>query len=276
MIYDTVSVKQVIAKVLTDNNLHEENHRIADLIEWAGEALEKIGAFVQLDVKVAGKGGEPLLEIDNYQAELPTGLYSIIQAVYTPTSSPHGPYYSMRYGSGSFDSVPKLTIEPAEGSTEDTTDEYLLDTNKSINYVYVIAGNWIKTNVKSGYIMLAYTQIPLDDEGYPKVPNKASFLEALYWYITLKLLYPKWVNGEVREIVYFEARRSWNYYRKQAYGEAMMPEGDQLTSIKHTWNQLIPEVNSEDTFHSTEGQQEIIYNQNVRRWPLLYNLSIRG
>ena len=45
MIYKLTSVKSVIAKVFTDLDLQEETHRVSDMIEWAGEALEKIGAF---------------------------------------------------------------------------------------------------------------------------------------------------------------------------------------------------------------------------------------
>jgi len=279
MIYDSVSVKQVIAKVLTDNDIHEENHRIADMIEWAGEALERIGAFPQLEIKVAGKGGEPMLKIENYQATLPLGLHGIIQAVYTTSESSTTPYYPMRYGSGSFDAVPKITYLDDKGTEDPSDDEYttrdenVYETNKSLDFIYVVAGRYIKTNIKDGYIMLAYTTIPLDDEGYPKVPNNISFLEALYWYITMKLLYPKWVNGEIRDGIYMEAKRSWSFYRKQAYGEALMPQGDQLESIKNTWNQLIPELNADGTFFSTVGQKEILYNQTngkIDIYPIIY------
>ena len=260
MVYNTVSVRQVIAKVLTDNDIHEETHRVADFVEWAGEALEKIGAFPQLEIKVAGKEGIPLVKIENYQAQLPTGLHSIIQVVYTKENTSHGPYYPMRYGTGSFDSSKGITIVNDEGEVI-TEEENKWDTDRNIDLSYVVAGNWIKTNVKDGYLMIAYTQIPLDDDGYPEVPNKFSFIEALYWYITMKLLYPKWVNGEVRDAVYTEAKRSWSFYRKQAYAEALMPEGDQLTSIVNTWNKLVPELQADDTFFSAIGQKEIIYSQ---------------
>jgi len=270
MIYDSVSVRQVIAKVLTDNDLHEENHRIADMIEWAGEALERIGAFPQLEIKVTGKGGTPLLKIENYQAILPLGLHGIIQAVYTPNENQHGPYYPMRYSSGSFNAVPGITKREVNDPTDPTDDTFItedenfLETDQSLDYTYVVVGRYIKTNVKDGYIMLAYTSIPLDDEGYPKVPNNISFLEALYWYITMKLFYPKWLNGTIRDGVYMEAKRSWSFYRKQAYGEALMPQGDQLESIKNTWNQLVPELNAQNEFFSTVGQEQVIYNQTNR------------
>ena len=55
MIYKLTSVKSVIAKVFTDLDLKEGDHRLSDMIEWAGEALEKIGSFPQFTQKVAGK-----------------------------------------------------------------------------------------------------------------------------------------------------------------------------------------------------------------------------
>lgn len=52
MIYKLTSVKRVIAKVFTDLDLKEGDHRITDMIEWASEALLKIGAFPQFTTKV--------------------------------------------------------------------------------------------------------------------------------------------------------------------------------------------------------------------------------
>ena len=65
MIYKNTSVKRVIAKVFTDHDLHEGTHRVSDMIQWAGEALEKIGAFPQFLHKVAGKNNVPMLVLSD-------------------------------------------------------------------------------------------------------------------------------------------------------------------------------------------------------------------
>jgi hypothetical protein len=57
-----------------------------------------------------------------------------------------------------------------------------------------------------------------------------------------------------------EMKTSWNYYCKQAYGEAMMPSTDELESIKNTWHKLYPEFDDHDTFFSTSGDEQILYN----------------
>ena len=101
MVYKTTSVKRVIAKVFTDLNLQEGTHRISDMIEWAGEALEKIGAFPSLTIKITGKDDLPLITLSNYQAKLPCDLHKIIQVSYS--NSENGPFYPMRYATGSFE-----------------------------------------------------------------------------------------------------------------------------------------------------------------------------
>lgn len=304
MIYKTTSVKRVIAKVFTDLDLQEGEHRISDMIEWAGEALEKIGAFPQFINKVSGKDGLPLLEVSNYQTSLPCDFYRLIQIYYSINEL--GPFYPMRYATGSFDygstATTSTTIEytyPESALVSLAMSLYSLDysaalayinshsnirsllnsllnqtgtqsslstnedlTNTTEDYTYLINDSYIKTNQETGYILLAYQAIPTDNEGYPMVPDDQSFLEALYWYIVMKLYYPQWKLGTVRDAVYYDARRSWNYYCKQAYGNALMPDKGQLESIKNTWLRLVPEINEYTTAFSTLGERQIIYDAN--------------
>ncbi len=308
MIYKNTSIKRVIAKVFTDLDLKEGDHRVSDMIGWAGEALVKIGAFPYFETRVAGKEGDPLLEIVNYQAKLPGGFHRLIQVGYSTTEA--GSYYPMRQASGSFErnfgltsaesaastdlsavaesdivilamnlydldyaaALAKINNEPA---TRDNLAGYIAvaretsinklaegGTTTTTDYIYTITpGGWIKTNQSTGYLMVAYQAIPLDENGYPMVPDDESFMEALYWYISMKLMYPEWKQGRIRDAVYYDARRSWNFCCKQAYGNAMMPNIDQLESIKNTWLSLVPRVADEhDSFYSNTGAKQTILN----------------
>jgi hypothetical protein len=302
MITKYTSIKRVIAKVLTDLDLKEEPKRISDLIEWSGEALEKIGAFPYFVNKVTGREGEPLTVISDYQAVLPMGCHRVTQIGYSKFNN--GPFYPMRYGTGTFD------FSPMKNSTEDSTNTILATNDlvsvamslynlsyedaltklnsepetsnliqgmltrdagsrekteggevNTFDYTYVLTGGYVKTNVKTGYLMIAYQAIPLDIDGFPLVPDDQSFIEALYWYCVMKMYYPEWKAGRMRDEVYYDSRRSWNFYCKQAYGNALMPNADELESIKNSWLRLIPKINEHDTFFTTLGEKQIIHNQ---------------
>ena len=72
------------------------------------------------------------------------------------------------------------------------------------------------------------------------------------------------MEGRMRDAIYYRIENKWNYYCKQAYGNAMMPNGaEQMEAIKNTWLRLVPEISEHDTFFSTLGQSQIIYNHNA-------------
>ena len=307
MIYKLTSVKSVIAKVFTDLDLKEETHRVSDMIEWAGEALEKIGAFPYFVNKVTGLEGVPLLEISNYQCKLPCDFYSLIQVAYS--SSQAGSYIPMRYSTGNFETFGDITnvstnlatTPPESDIVTYAMEVYDMTYAEALTYIntnpdkrvllssmlaagydkvnnlvsnvgnplhttdditYVIANGYIKTNIRDGYIMMAYQAIPTDCDGYPMIPDDISFKEAIYWYINMKLMYPKWAEGRVRDAVYYDARRSWNFYCKQAYGDALMPNADKLESIKNAWVRLIPEIREHSSGFSTLGQEQFYFRHN--------------
>ena len=305
MIYKTTSVKRVIAKVMSDMDLQEGTHRISDMVEWAAEAVERIGAFPSFITKVAGMDGNPPLELKDYQSQLPPDFHRLIQVEYSTNIA--GPFYPMRYATGSFAGFNVLTgnnssANPSDSAVESDLVKLAMDVydlnyedalelintdedkratlvgilnsttaggivspdtaiNNSGDYTYIVVGNYIKTNIKDGYLLVSYQAVPTDDEGYPLIPDDASYIEALYWFIVMKLTYPEWRAGRVRDAVYYDARRSWNYYSKQAYANAIMPTRDQMESIKNTWLRLVPEIHEHDSAYSTIGQRQVVYNQ---------------
>jgi hypothetical protein len=315
MVNKYTSVKTVIAKVMTDLDLKEETHRISDFISWIAEAIEKISAFPYFVIKATGREGEPLLELKDYQCALPNGCHRLIQLAYADQTN--GPFYPMRYSTGTFDHTPKKNEEDLDASTtaqvfstneivyvamdlyELSYDDALAKINseptiksllmallakdswpryavgggevETTDYTYVVNGGYIKTNKSTGYLMAVYQAIPLDIDGYPLIPDEATYIEALYWYVTMKLLYPQWKQGTIRDAVYYEAKRSWNYCCKQAYGNLMMPStADELESIKNTWLRLIPDLESHKTFYTKQGQREQVYNQDSPRYNSYY------
>lgn len=304
MINKLTSVKKLIAKVFTDLDLKEGDHRVSDMVEYAGEALLKIGAFPSFTHKVTGKDGVPFLEIVDYQAKLPSDFHSMLQASFSESAT--GAFYPMTYGTGSFefnkeqnttstlseaypessyinlimtlftldydDALARLNSDP--GLRDNLTvmlnrmypsngiSESICNPNGCVDYKYILQGNYIRTNVRTGFIMAAYQAIPTDADGYPLIPDDVDFMEALYWYITMKLMYPEWKAGRIRDEVYYDARRSWNFNCKKAYGHAMMPNVDQLESIKNQWLRLVPEIHEHANSFSSLGDRQMVYNKN--------------
>jgi hypothetical protein len=52
-------------------------------------------------------------------------------------------------------------------------------------------------NRPHGFVKLAYKTIATDERGYPLIPDTSSYQEAVYWYVVMKLNFPKLLSGEL-------------------------------------------------------------------------------
>lgn len=308
MIYKYTSVKQVLAKVMSDLNIKEDSQRVTDMIEWASEAIEKIGSVHQLERKVSGVDGEPIIEIKGHQAKLPFNLFRLNQVAYS--IRPTGPWFPMKISTSPFnawssnseildkngiaigdaeliEAVKMLYSKYAEdpiyswfSKMDYKTALEILNTNNNArvlltnliqnktskssidNLKYSIKPGYINTSAPSGYVKLSYDAIPSDENGYALIPDNISYIEAVYWYIVMKLSYPEWRTGKINENIYYDARRSWNFYSKQAYAESMMPNQDEMETIKNTWIRLVPDMSADSDFYESISDRQVIYNQN--------------
>lgn len=142
----------------------------------------------------------------------------------------------------------------------------MLYTQEAKDVTMFIKPGWIVFNRKYGYVKLSYKAIATDERGYPLIPDLDSYQEAIYWYVMMKLNFSKFMKGtlggkkNLSVNIYYYLQKQWNFYRQQAYVEAMMPSEPEMRSIKHEWNKLVPDWDSDDTFFESEGRIQLNFN----------------
>lgn len=301
-----ISSASVVAKVIADLDLKEDQIRITDIREWIMEGILKIGAIQQYEHKVA------ILPIECHQVALPCDLYKLGQVAFSFCNG--GGWLPMRKATSSFgvfhdrecSNEPCMLIpdtamfplvknmfnlntdrEALEKLNEDTnlrqTLSILLNqwtvgtvngkfvpgvvdhrdgTMFSNELQYTTKPGYINTCMPRGFVKISYYAIYTDEDSMPMIPDLESYKEAIYWYVTMKLIYPKKLKGQISQGDYYDIRNSYNFYRKQAYAEAMMPTVDDLETISNIYTKLYPEINDHSMFFSTSGDEQNIYNQN--------------
>ena len=295
-----VSSKSVIAKIISDLDLKEDEIKITDIRNWIGEAMEKIGAVQQLEHKVE------VIPVENYQAKLPCDLYRLNQVAFSFNNSCG--WLPMRKVTNSFGVYtkcsgcePKMLIQDSAliplvknifNLTEDRPALDILNNDTNVKQTlsalvnqYTIPNNngklvignpavlssslqystkpgYINTNVPCGWVKISYHAIYTDEDSMPMIPDNPSYFEAIFWYVAMKLSYPKYMKGQMAQNIYYDMRNSWNFYRKSAYAEAMLPGPDEIESIKNDWHKLYIEFDDHDTFFENTGDEQILYNQN--------------
>lgn len=301
-----ISSASVVAKVIADLDLKEDQIRITDIREWIMEGILKIGAVQQYEHKVA------ILPIECHQVALPCDLYKLGQVAFSFCNG--GGWLPMRKATSSFgvfhdrecNNEPCMLIpdtamfplvknmfnlntdrEALDKLNEDTnlrqTLSILLNqwtvgtvngkfvpgvvdhrdgTMFSNELQYTTKPGYINTCMPRGFVKISYYAIYTDEDSMPMIPDLESYKEAIYWYVTMKLMYPKKLKGQISQGDYYDIRNSYNFYRKQAYAEAMMPTVDDLETISNIYTKLYPEINDHNMFFSTSGDEQNIYNQN--------------
>lgn len=286
MIYNYTKCESVIAKIMADLDSSEVRQRISDVKEWIFEAVDKIGAPMQYISKESGVEDNPILQIQDYQVPIPSDLVILDGVAFSLT--PDGPWVPMSTTTSIFHDTKKHYNHPHHHQCAPmmykwpTTQSqfYTINNIKYINRMfgegryqkpeYFIKPGWIVTNQKKGFVKLAYKAIATDERGYPLIPDLTSYQEAIYWYVVMKLTFPKFMSGKLggnskyaqkyASQSYFYTQQQWNFYRNQAYAEAMMPTADDMQNIKNDWNKLIPDWDGDDTFFKNIGKEEITYN----------------
>ena len=301
MIYKYTKCESVIAKIMADLDASEVRQRTSDIKEWIFEAIDKIGAPMQYITKQSGVDGVPIFELNENRIPLPSDLVHLDGVAFSTTLT--GPYSPCSTQTGIFksplkgnhnkiriinedalenlaaekpDSLPELqqhkfpTMQPQiniDGITKGSKLVVNRDTLYDTKPEYFIKPGWMVFNRSHGFVKLAYKAIPTDERGYPLIPDLSSYQEAIYWYVTMKLNFPKFIKGQLggklksaNITIYNYMQNQWNFYRKQAYAEAMMPTADDMQNIKNDWNKLIPDWDGDDTFFKNIGQEQLTFN----------------
>jgi len=283
-IYKNISSKVILNKIMRDLKPTDGNW-VDDAIEWIGEALEHIGATPQLETKNC------VLEVSNYKVCLPDDFY-LMKQVGTNTAispsisdeidtistkmdeiktlldeNPDQNLYSQLRDLASrmivlenmyFKDEELMTPIPYGTSTfmksedcEDCSENFLQDW-------YIIENGYIKTSFQTGKICVSYTAFPLDEEGYPMVPDDISYREAMFWYVYKQMLLGGFDKPN-NKVDYTFADQKWRYYCTQARNNANFPDIDRYESFMNQWVRLVPSRNEHDTNFDKFSKRENLY-----------------
>lgn len=295
MIYNYIKCESVIAKIMADLDSQETRNRVTDIREWIFEAIEKIGAPMQY----IDKETDPIriedgqIPIPQDMNSLQGVAYSISEnGPYIRVLKNTGTFKNHRicnnidkcvqtYDEANY-TVDEhyqrfLNHQPMRYKLPSTQSQLILNDSRVLEDVYkhhnllqdveyFIKPGWIVLNRHKGYVKLAYKAIAVDERGYPLIPDLQSYQEAIYWYVIMKLSFSKYMNGKLggkgvnnAQNVYFYIQGQWNFYKNQAYGEAMMPNQDDMKNIKNEWNQLISDYNADEKFFKDINKRQSFY-----------------
>ena len=159
------------------------------------------------------------IEIKDYRGLLPCDYYQIIQ-------------------------VRVIDGEKRIGAFRHSTDSFHMSNTKQKHggLTYKIQGSCIITSIPDGKIEIAYEAMPIDDEGYPLIPDNSSYSRALELYIKLQWFTVLFDTGKITPQVLSNTQQQYAWAVGQAQTDLIRPTIDQMESITAAWNKLLPDI----------------------------------
>ncbi len=222
------SIKSIIAGLYRDLGVNTEINE-QDIVEWCAESLSMIGSYSQMEEVGV------ILEISNHSVKLP------INFVYLKDINYNG--------------------KPLSWSSKSAANNYNCPECNQIptcctDYNFYIQDGYLNSSLKEGKLCLTYLSIPIDEEGYPLVPDDVYFDKALKSYCTYMLDKIQFRKGLLPDAIYKESKQDWLFYVNSARGSANMPDASKLDKIQKIWVRLIPKPHSySNNFRNLENHE---------------------
>lgn len=231
----TISLKKVLWKVM--------NHPLAtgltyeDAAMYAIEAIELIGAPLSYINKVTPSP----IEIVDYKAPLPDDLITIRGV-------------KVLVGDGGISLTYVTDLYHMESDCEQSAD-------KIQYYTYQIQNNVITTSFEKGDIVISYVALPLDDEGYPLIPDNIKAKMAIEYYILYRFLAPLNDIGKITDKAFFRITQEKDWYISAAQTSLQLEGIDHLESTMNAINRLVINDTAHKNFYEGSGTKEYLRNR---------------
>lgn len=244
-----VPIDRIIENVYNDHPF-ESSVDWDSCMEWVGSAMRLMGVPTVMVKDIA------CVVIEDYKGELPDGILNIDLVRYKSSSTDHDTtsiaYKAMRYEGDPF------IIKQFCSSSESCKS--LCSHNSDITYQ--LNDNYIFTSFEEGQIEIAYDKFPLDDRGFPLIPDDEGIIQGMSWYIAYKIAYVLWMNDQLSKAKFDYIRGEKDWYIGKAISRARILSKDQMETWKNMTTRLIPKLNAHATHFSNIGAQERRYNHN--------------
>ncbi len=259
--------------------------------EWTAELIGLIGSpYILINKVTNGADGMPsALIVEEYKAKLPDDLEVImgIRKVELDSNGEIASYSAMMESTDIFHHTksnirtaatsafnPVVNIvefEPQDENFIASTNQYEILNNGNVTgrpFQYKIDSGYIYTNFEDGYVEIAYKGFPIDNNGFPMIPDDEKFRQALKYHIIYKCDWRNWrinPSPQNKSIVNdSEARR--DFYVGAARNKSHIPSLDKMEALKNMWLRSITNVNAHlDGFGTMNIQEQRFNNTSSRR-----------
>jgi hypothetical protein len=213
--------------------------KTSDMLEWIGAIYGFLSVPGMFRKKVTGVDLlTPNIVVSQYRGTLPVDFRKVLKAGIRDYDTKE----VYRKSLGTF-------TQFQHGLDEDAN-------NANVDKLYNISGGYIFVEDEVATLEMCYESFPIDDRGYPLIPDEQKVLEYAKEYIAEKITFNLYAAGKVSKDIWdtIEKRRMWR--AGAAHSSLIRPDVDTMESWTWARLKLMPRIMDHETSFSYFGSRE--------------------
>lgn len=226
------SLKTILWKVMNNPLAVELSYDLA--AEYALEGIKLIGAPLSLVNRVSNP-----IKLESHKAALPLDMVELKQVRY---------FFNI-----DDDDSCKIAMTLA---TDTFHNSIICEENDGCEFTYVAEEGIIKTSLLDGYVQVAYRALPIDENGFPLIPDNQKVLLAIEYYILFRFLEPLWMIGKITDKAFSYIDQKKCFYLPSASNDMKIQNYDHVEAIMNGINRIITQPSAHSNFFKGTGEKE--------------------
>lgn len=215
-----------------------DTYNLGDVLNWVWDVISYLNIpMVYLDTSVE-------IDIENYRGALPQNFHKEIQVRELYSKKPLIKATNLFFNSPNKEDV--LEVVPhinLEGDTGFITTDAQSAHNFYTEYSYNIKDGWLYTEFQTGTVEMMYKAFPVDEQGFPLIPEDAKLIRAIKAYIIKTLDYKAWRKGLLSREIYADSEQEYYFAAASAQSHANMPDLAMMENIRRFSSLLVSDPN---------------------------------
>ena len=228
-----VKLQEVLSRVLRNPLLKDTNMEQA--VQYAVDFIHIFGLPEMYEDK------EIIVEIENHRGELPCELISINQVMDLCTHS------CMRSMTDTF--------FPTDYQRGKKTAGYI---GYADELTFKVQNHIMFTSFTNGKVKVNYKAIPVDENGFPLIPDNPTYLSALEQFIKVQVFTILFDQGKIKGDVLQHTEQQYAWRAGQLTSEYNIPSESEMESICRSWTTLIQRTTDFDNGFKNLGDREYL------------------
>ena len=231
-------IERVIEMIYRDYKFIQRLN-ISDVIEWVGAIYATLNYPGMFRHKITGADAlTPNIEVSQYRGSLPTDFKRVLKA-------------------GVRDADSKEVYRPSSGTfTEFQYIRNAAPTYQNTDKVYSIKGGYIFTEDEEVTLEMAYEAFPIDDRGYPLLPDNERVIQYAKDYIAEKVSFNLLAAGKISPNVYDIVEKRRMFRAGSAHTSLINPTPETMETWTWARLKLMPRIAQHDSSFAYWGNKE--------------------